>query len=428
MVKPPDTIVIGAGVAGLSAARLLTQAGRSVVILEARGRIGGRIHTLYPPTSPVPVELGAEFIHGKPPELWHLIETGTLPAAEFDAENWSVSGGAAEREGEWPEFDRLMDAMSRSPEQSFREFLDRTEASPELRQAATGFVEGFNAADRDRISVRALVQENEAAGKIEGGRSFRFTRGYASLVDWLWTGIDPGLARLHLGAVVESVRWRKGKVEVSARKGGVPLCLAASRAVVTLPLGVLQAGSVRFDPEPESLRRACEQIEMGRAIRITLAFRRPLWRDREGFQKLGFLFSRQDWMPTWWTTLPVESPVITAWTGGPRTANGGPPEQWLARTLRSLGAVLGKSEADLAGELQEWHAHDWQSDPFSRGAYSFVRAGGMEAQRRFGDPIEETIWFAGEATNHEGHSGTVHGAMASGERAARLILESPESV
>jgi monoamine oxidase len=128
-------------------------------------------------------------------------------------------------------------------------------------------------------------------------------------------------------------------------------------------------------------------------------------------------------MPTWWTLLPVHAPVITGWTGGTRA------EAWrqadaaarLAGALRTLSRMLRTDETTLAAELESWHTHDWHADPFSRGAYSYVRAGGMEAQRRFGEPVEDTLYFAGEAVNAEGHAGTVHGAMATGERAARLI-------
>jgi monoamine oxidase len=88
-----------------------------------------------------------------------------------------------------------------------------------------------------------------------------------------------------------------------------------------------------------------------------------------------------------------------------------------------LARLLHTDETSLAAELQSWHAHNWSADPFSRGAYSYVKAGGMEAQERFGDPVEDTLYFAGEAVHAEGHWGTVHGAIASGDRAARLILK-----
>jgi monoamine oxidase len=200
--------------------------------------------------------------------------------------------------------------------------------------------------------------------------------------------------------------------------------IAAPKVLITAPLGVLQAGAIRFEPAPDNLRAACEGIAMGDAARIALRFRRPVWHAREEFRHLGFLHTGEDWMPTWWTTLPIESPVITGWTGGPAAEERAnmDPTQWVGDAIATLARQLRTDEATLAGELQSWHAHNWHTDPYSRGAYSYVRVGGLEAHRRFGDPVEDTLYFAGEAVNTLGHIGTVHGAMASGERAARLIV------
>ena len=100
------------------------------------------------------------------------------------------------------------------------------------------------------------------------------------------------------------------------------------------------------------------------------------------------------------------------------------PAAWLDPALATLGILLGQSPGALRRELVSWHAHNWTADPFARGAYTYVRVGGLDAQRRFGLPVEDTLYFAGEAAAAGGHWSTVHGAMASGERAARLILDS----
>jgi monoamine oxidase len=165
---------------------------------------------------------------------------------------------------------------------------------------------------------------------------------------------------------------------------------------------------------------------MGQAIRIILRFRRPVWEQRIEFGNLSFLHGDEQWMPTWWTPLPVRAPVITGWTAGSaaEACESDDPNEWLAGALRTLSRLLRTDEAKLAAELETCHTHNWRTDPFARGAYSYVGVGGLEAQRRFGEPVEDTLYFAGEATNHEGHSGTVHGAIATGERAARFILAS----
>jgi monoamine oxidase len=427
--RHPDVIIIGAGVSGLSAARLLSRAGLSVALLEARQRIGGRIHTLYDPLSPIPIELGAEFIHGKPPEIWHAIESADLKAVEFVAGQRFAGPATAERACEFEAVGRVMQPMAGAPEQPFQQFIERATTSRNLRRRACGFVEGFHAARPELVSVRALAQIDEAQRQIEGHRTFRFERGYGALLEWLRADAGAGLVRTHFRTMVESVRWRRLHVEIAARAFGRPLRLYAPRAIVTVPLGVLQArpgecGAIQFTPEPAQLRAARQWIAMGHAARITLRFRRAFWKDREVLGDAGFLFSDEDWMPTWWTQMPAGTPVLTGWTGGPRAEAyaGEDPSQWLPRTLRTLARLLRTDETTVAGHLEGWHAHNWSADPFSRGAYSYVRAGGMDAQQRLGDPIEDTLYFAGEAANAAGHSGTVHGAIATGERAARAIL------
>ena len=416
-------IVVGAGVAGLAAARLLSRAGIRTAILEARHRIGGRIHTVSDPLSPVPVELGAEFVHGKPPEIWRSVESGRLPAVEVSGDHHTLENGKLV-DSSWVDPDETLRQADGAPEQSFEQYIRNAGVSGEQQRWTTRYVEGFNAARAGDVSLHGLIEESKAAAEIDSEHAFRLVRGYASLVDWLWSAIDPEMARTYFGCVVEAVQWRRGQAEVSMRMSGRGARMFAPKLVITAPLGVLKAGAIRFQPEPAPLRAACEAIAMGDAARITLRFRRPVWHAREEFRRLGFLFTGERWMPTWWTTQPIESPVITGWTGGPAAEERANADvvEWLSETLRSLARQLRTDETTLAGELESWHAHNWHTDPFTRGAYSYVRVGGMEAHRRFGDPVEDTLYFAGEAVNTVGHIGTVHGAMASGERAARLIL------
>ena len=419
----PRVIIIGAGVAGLAAARLLSRRGVPSVLFEARHRIGGRIYTISGPLSPVPVELGAEFVHGKPPEIWRLVESGRLPALEVSGEHYLLENGKLVHD-EWFDPEEAIEKADGAPEQSFEEYI-RNAGVPEQQQRwATRYVEGFNAARAGEISLHSLIAGVKSAAKIESGRAFRLVRGYCSLVEWLWAAVDPETVRTYFGSVVESVQWRRGQAEVSVRMSGRSVRMFAPKLVITAPLGVLKAGAIRFQPEPEHLRAAYDSIAMGDAARITLRFRRPVWHAREEFRHLGFLHTGEPWMPTWWTTQPIESPVITGWTGGPAAEEraNSDPAQWLTDTLRALARHLRTDETTLAGELESWHAHNWHTDPFTRGAYCYVRVGGMEAHRRFGDPVEDTLYFAGEAVHCEGDIGTVHGAMASGERAARLIL------
>ncbi len=424
MSGEPDVIIVGAGAAGLAAAGVLCRGGRTVLLLEARQRIGGRIFTLRDPVWPVPVELGAEFVHGMAPEIWKPVRSGELAAIEISGDHRVVENGTSTSGGDMMErLGPIMARMAEAPEQSFKEYIGHSGLDAVTRAPATRYIEGFNAASAGRVSTHWLAAAERASDAIEGDRSFRLVGGYASLVEWLWNLLDPERVSLQLGSVVEEIAWRPGQAEIRLRRAGNGGTAVAPKVIVTVPLGVLQAtpgetGAIRFDPEPENLQAARQGIVTGHAERITMRFRRPVWEDRPEFARLGFLISGETWMPTWWTTSTVHSPVITGWTGGPAADRG----EGVAGALRTLSKLLAKPESDLAGELVAWHTHDWRSDPFARGAYSYVQVGGMESQRRFGEPLLDTLYFAGEAVDADGHSSTVHGAIASGERAARLIL------
>lgn len=421
----PDILILGAGVAGLAAARVLSRSGRSVLVLEARNRAGGRIHTVWDAFCPAPIELGAEFVHGKAPEIWREIQRGVLAALEFDGEEWRHRDGRLQQCAEGPGENEIpIRRMADVPEQSLQDFLAAGGARADERRQTMRFAEGFHAAHPERFSIHALAQAQAAEDAIEGDRSFRLAGGYQALLDWLLASIDRERARIRFGMEVKAVRWKRGEVRVTAVEGGRTAEFRAARAIVTLPLGVLQSGAVQFEPVPEVLRDAMEKIAMGHACRVALRFRRAFWEERKELENLGFLFSEERWMPTWWTVQPLRVPMLVGWTGGPaaEAASTRAPAEWVAGAIGSLARIFGRAEAEIAGELENWRTHNWSTDPFARGAYSYVTVGGMEAQRRFGEPVEDTLYFAGEATNAEGHSGTVHGAIATGERAAALLL------
>jgi monoamine oxidase len=439
-----DVIIIGAGVAGLTAARALSNSGLTVVILEARDRAGGRILTRRIPSFPTPIELGAEFIHGQPREIWDLVEAAGLTAVEVTDNHWQSLDGALKESGFWPQWEAIVSEMREAgpPDQAFRQFIEErydAEERQEVKRLALDYVEGFNAASADRISVAALVAMEDAASAVDGDAAFRILNGYDRLVDWLLAGCDPQKVALRLGVVVNEINWSRGDVEVIAHSsaGQAPLSFRAERAVITLPLGVLQAppgapGAVRFNPELKEKQEAVGKLAMGMVMKVVLRFRERFW-EQGVFQTqpsgdrlppLGFLHSRDEYFPTWWTSLPVRAPILTAWAGGPaaeRLALRG-EEFVVGRALDSLGRLFGLERERLADLLVAWYTHDWQADPYTRGAYSYIPVGGLDAPRLLAEPVEDTLFFAGEATDLDGQNGTVHGAMASGRRASDEII------
>ncbi|HKP73559.1 MAG TPA: NAD(P)/FAD-dependent oxidoreductase [Pyrinomonadaceae bacterium] len=443
-----DVLIVGAGAAGLAAARELGAANLSVRVLEARERIGGRIYTVRDEASPVAVELGAEFIHGRPRETWEIVRRAGLTVSDVLDKHLSVRRGALVETGDISEeLNERMRAAVRAGERdrSFRDFLAehfQGERWREAREEATAFVEGFHASRAERIGVHGLVKTNEASARIHEENSFRVPGGYDLVVNRLRDELDPERVEINLETVVKELRWRRGAVEAWAETAGGDAIepFRAARAVVTLPLGVLQAsegerGAVNFDPELTDKRDAVRRLEMGQAVRVVLRFREPFWQSielmgegarRESLREWGFIHTDNEWLPSWWTQLPVRAPVLVGWAGGAtaeKLARHG-AEFTVERAKDDLARLLGVARARIDEELEATYAHDWHADPFARGAYSYVPVGGLEAQQTLAEPVEETLFFAGEATNLEGHLGTVHGALSTGVRAAREVIRS----
>lgn len=399
-IPPMDVLVIGAGVAGLAAARALHLAGHSVLVLEARDRIGGRVHTVRIAGWPVPLEAGAEFIHGKPPPLKALSgnDRREVKGRQYLA---GLRPGNELWESVQEKLPSLRPLRDRSVEDAFRTLRWRLRTSEEERSMAAAFVEGFNAARLDRASVKAILQQMEAARKIGGDRIARLPRGYDRVAQRLSRGL-----RVELNSPVLELRWSRKGVEALTARGS----LSAECAVVTLPLGVLQKSTVRFVPPlPQRKLLSISRLAMGPVVKVALLFEKPLWpRD------LAFLQAGGE-VPTFWRPLPSRAPVLIGWAAS-RKALALRGKDAVAAAVRSLRAALEKPVEPVDARVFEW-----QDDPWSRGAYSWVPVGAMKAQRELAERVGP-LFFAGEATEFQGACGTVHGAIETGRRAAREIL------
>jgi monoamine oxidase len=315
---------------------------------------------------------------------------------------------------------------------SFADFLNRhcSELTPGERAQATAYVEGFNAADSRLISSRWLLEADRASGQGGEAGAFRILSGYDGILNDFLTGIRAGRAELRLSTVVSAIRWQTGRVELDlASRAGIPLPPVHARcAVVTVPLGVLRAapnstGAIQFIPDLPKKWAGSSALKMGSVVKLVLRFREPFW-EETALGAFGFLHAPEEPFPTWWTTNPVRTTILTGWAGGPAADRlaGLSAEAILDHALNSLGRVLSLEPARLASIGDAWHVADWQIDPFARGAYSYVGVGGQQASRCLADAVEATLFFAGEAT-HDVLGGTVAGALASGYRAADEVLE-----
>jgi monoamine oxidase len=428
-----DVVIVGAGAAGLAAARDLTGMGKRVLLVEARGRIGGRVHTLHPPGLPSPIELGAEFIHGDPESTFALIDAAGLPVCELADTHWWSRAGKWERIPDfWGDVNRVRARIrGLTTDISFAEFIRRRKGlTPRLRERVLGYVEGYHAAHADRISTLALSSaDNEQDAEQEGeNHQYRPVAGYDGVIAALEAGAASERLDLRLGTVVTTVRWSEGAVTVECRSANsrTTETFRARALILTIPVGVWKApreqeGAICFDPSLPDKERTLEKLESGHVVKIAFRFRERFWEQRE--HALNFLHARDPYVPTWWTNAPLRTPILTAWAGGTAADNlaAETPEGRIDRALDSMAAAFGQPRRKLAGLLDASWTHDWQSDPFSRGAYSYAGVGGSNAAAALARPIANTLFFAGEATSSD-QTGTVAGAIDSGRRAAKELL------
>jgi monoamine oxidase len=408
--------------------------------------VGGRVLTARIPVAdaaPVVVELGAEFVHGLPEESWTLLHAAALATFELGGEPMrsangrpvpayhedASSGFVLERMLKWA------DSKLEGRDVTFTEFLRLADIEGAQAKRAIRYIEGFNAAESDRISVASLVRQQRAEDAIQADRLFRLTDGYDRLPEYLKTQCEQAGGRVLLRCRVRRMEWRRNSVHVQGSGDGDETCafsVHARAAVVTVPLGVLQAGSINFAPEPEPVLVQAARMVMGSALRVTLTFESAFWRQDPALADLGFLFSDEELPGVWWTATPHAAPTITGWSGGVRNvaavmsrAESQADADAMTRVhLHALAKLLGRDVHSLQRLLVSGSWHNWDADEFSRGAYSYVPMGAIDASEQMAQPLADTLFFAGEHTDTSGHWGTVHGALRSGLRAAGQLQRS----
>lgn len=429
MITKTEIVVIGAGAAGLMAARELTRAGKRVVIVEARDRIGGRVWSLPENDFGYLAQAGAEFVHGSAPITKSLIREARLTFVPTDGEVWNSSGGKLTHEDNlftpdisfMPDLNLLRDKLRALKEDlPIAKFLEQNfseERYTPLRNSVIKMVEGYDAADPNTISAFALREEWLGGQEWQQGR---IQEGYGALLSFLETECRKKDATIKLDQKVTAVAIDEQRVEVTCASGER---YEAEQVIVTVPLPLL--ASISFSPAISEKVAAATKIGFGQVIKVLLSFKSQWWANASGKDLRKLVFMRSDEMvPIWWTQYPESQPLLTGWLAGPKALQfkDTPEEEILSLALSSLENIFKVERKTLEQELIRGRVFNWTADPYAQGAYSYSTIESDAAYAELQKPIGNFVFFAGEAVYIGNESNTVEGALASGQEVAAAIL------
>jgi monoamine oxidase len=424
---PANFVVVGAGAAGLMAARELARAGRRLTILEARARCGGRIWPLTTREFGYPAEGGAEFVHGAAPVTRALMREAGISLSPRGGTRWSTRKGTlSSADSPVPHMGRFYRALAEvKADLPIAEFLERHFADrqyDELRRSVTRTVEGYDAADPCRASTLAIRDEWLAR---DDGQHGRIAKGHGELIEYLLSECRRFGAALHLGAAVTAIDEARGRMVVHCRNGAA---FEADAAIVTVPPPLLS--DIALPPAAHARAAAAADIGFGNVIKFLFRFTTKWWADHCGrdLSDLSFLLSDAP-VPTWWTQHPAEYPLLTGWFAGPKADRVASltEAEITEMGVASLAEIFGLPLDRITSNLVASRAINWGNDPFARGAYSYATPRTRQAQSVLKSPNGDGIFFSGEALYAGPVMGTVEAALTSGLETAQTILTRPKA-
>ncbi len=417
-----EIIIIGAGATGLMAARELGKAGKRVIILEARDRIGGRIWPLPKDEFGYDAQAGAEYVHGEAHLAKSLMKEAGMTLIQTQGDMWNSYGGEVTINSERvPNQDELHKALgglkNDMPIADFLEKYFSGEKYVGLRNSVFGIVEGYDAADPARASTFSLRDE------WLGGQDwlqYRIKEGYGAMLKFLESECGKNGAEILLNKIVREIEINGGQVNVRTADGDN---YEAKKVIVTVPLPALN--DIKFTPAIPKKLEAISKMGYGGVIKILLKFKSRWWVNAFGkdFGEMDFIFSNEE-IRTWWTQYPDLVPVLTGWLAGPKSREflDSSDEEIIAAGIRSLANIFKVKEGLVKKELVHVKVANWPAGPYSKGAYSYWTPESAAAQEELLKPIDNKIFFAGEALDRGGEASTVEGALASGLETAGRIL------
>lgn len=410
-----DVIIVGGGVAGLAAGHALLEDDLDVLVLEARGRLGGRIHTERRLMG-FPVEFGAEFIYGERSATWRWVDRLGLATVHWgrgddswvrlaDGERLSASDARATNAAFAAAQERRFPEMVPRPLESFGDYLKRVGFDLEgLDYFRRGLANDVGESMRFLDATATLAKA--AAAELDGEEQYRILEGYGAIIEALGLGLV-----IHTDAEVTRIEWGARSVRLTTVSGA---SYEARSVIITLPVGVLQAGGVEFVPQlPPEKVRALSGLGMGPAAKFIYRFGGELLPE-----EIQAIYAAGN-PPTWWSPSAARPEAETVVWSAQVSGDGAVEllrlgvEDALERALEAFRLEVGRPglrplEAKLV---------DWSGDPYARGGFSYVRPGHHGAREVLAEPTPPLYW-AGEATAQEERAATVQGALLSGERAA----------